>query len=111
MMRCCVQTEAGIRDATVTGVQTCALPISAPGEISMAHHGVLVEEEHAVVRHADLPRGRRAAAADHARVTDGMVRRAERAHGQERSEERRAGKARRSGRHAMQHAEGETYVR
>src|SRR6266542_6548905 len=25
------QAEDGIRDATVTGVQTCALPISAPG--------------------------------------------------------------------------------
>src|ERR1022692_5200571 len=27
----CFQAEAGIRDCKVTGVQTCALPISTPG--------------------------------------------------------------------------------
>src|SRR5207245_5225935 len=30
----CVQAEDGIRDATVTGVQTCALPISSPTRTS-----------------------------------------------------------------------------
>ena len=37
--------------------------------------GQLVEEQHAVVGQADLARGRRAAAADHAGVADGVVRR------------------------------------
>src|SRR5205085_7788379 len=32
------QAEDGIRDLTVTGVQTCALPISAP--VFQEHHGV-----------------------------------------------------------------------
>src|SRR2546430_12863289 len=30
------QAEDGIRDLTVTGVQTCALPISSPGMITIA---------------------------------------------------------------------------
>src|SRR5437879_7215223 len=35
------QAEDGIRDTSVTGVQTCALPISRrlPGRGSCAHHG------------------------------------------------------------------------
>src|SRR5207248_7441467 len=32
------QAEDGIRDRTVTGVQTCALPISAPARSSRAAH-------------------------------------------------------------------------
>src|SRR5207245_7662155 len=42
------QAEDGIRDATVTGVQTCALPISIPFEAELAsilatHRGWFVE--------------------------------------------------------------------
>src|SRR6266852_520836 len=33
------QAEDGIRDATVTGVQTCALPISPAGKRRVAHTG------------------------------------------------------------------------
>src|SRR2546430_13459062 len=33
------QAEDGIRDLTVTGVQTCALPISCPAKTSTATHG------------------------------------------------------------------------
>src|SRR5207245_8264052 len=36
------QAEDGIRDATVTGVQTCALPISAPQRIRKCLTEVLV---------------------------------------------------------------------
>src|SRR5438128_6531489 len=38
---CCFffQAEDGIRDATVTGVQTCALPISVPGTAKTAAAG------------------------------------------------------------------------
>src|SRR5271169_754198 len=36
------QAEDGIRDATVTGVQTCALPISHPQALrSLPHHALL----------------------------------------------------------------------
>src|SRR5207245_8550765 len=34
------QAEDGIRDATVTGVQTCALPICAPGDAARRAGGV-----------------------------------------------------------------------
>src|SRR5207245_8047262 len=39
ILRCCFffQAEDGIRDATVTGVQTCALPISASPAYILAH--------------------------------------------------------------------------
>src|SRR5262249_57769223 len=36
---CFLQAEAGIRDWSVTGVQTCALPISARGDRGVAQHG------------------------------------------------------------------------
>src|SRR3989337_3271715 len=36
---CCVQAEDGIRDATVTGVQTCALPILELPQKNGANHG------------------------------------------------------------------------
>src|SRR5690625_7081224 len=34
------QAEDGIRDGHVTGVQTCALPISAPDPLALMHHRV-----------------------------------------------------------------------
>src|SRR2546430_11901170 len=34
------QAEDGIRDLTVTGVQTCALPISAPNDNEVAHRAL-----------------------------------------------------------------------
>src|SRR3989337_3085346 len=34
----CFQAEDGIRDATVTGVQTCALPILAPSHARPPEH-------------------------------------------------------------------------
>src|SRR5699024_11350689 len=43
------QAEDGIRDRNVTGVQTCALPISVPGELLRAGDGaagVLVAGAH-----------------------------------------------------------------
>src|SRR3989337_667663 len=45
-----IQGEDGIRDATVTGVQTCALPIlnSSHGSISYAVTGVKRSEERRV---------------------------------------------------------------
>src|SRR5207245_4204568 len=46
------QAEDGIRDATVTGVQTCALPILEPGELCMVHDE---PEEFAGVDVAVLP--------------------------------------------------------
>src|SRR2546430_7780778 len=59
------QAEDGIRDLTVTGVQTCALPIS-PGERSRVPHGVrnLVDgrdvSEQPLARYARSIRGRTA---------------------------------------------------
>src|SRR5256886_4331672 len=38
------QAEDGIRDLTVTGVQTCALPISHP-HLAMGHRGIHEERE------------------------------------------------------------------
>src|SRR5690348_18383199 len=38
------QAEDGIRDGRVTGVQTCALPISVPkGRIDFLHHVILIQ--------------------------------------------------------------------
>src|SRR4030066_170951 len=36
------QAEDGIRDSSVTGVQTCALPIYGPFAILVAHHGEMI---------------------------------------------------------------------
>src|SRR5437868_13191609 len=41
------QAEDGIRDRNVTGVQTCALPISLNVELPMAHPKFHVERPHA----------------------------------------------------------------
>src|SRR5437762_8992410 len=75
------QAEDGIRDTSVTGVQTCALPIS----IADAGHAFLVElviEEGAVV-------------ADHEEERDAIMHRSpnrRHPHAKIRSEERRVGK-------------------
>src|SRR5437867_13345762 len=42
------QAEDGIRDRTVTGVQTCALPLTRLGEISRAFAGELTALERAI---------------------------------------------------------------
>src|SRR5207245_7999579 len=42
--------EDGIRDAIVTGVQTCALPIYRPGHIFNLGHGVLAPTDPDVLR-------------------------------------------------------------
>src|SRR2546430_13544665 len=46
------QAEDGIRDLTVTGVQTCALPICRLG--ALAHVLLLVEEEDIAQRRCDV---------------------------------------------------------
>src|SRR5207245_6829352 len=50
------QAEDGIRDATVTGVQTCALPISAPRDVL-----VVVADDRRLLDHASLCAGEEAA--------------------------------------------------
>src|SRR6266568_8278939 len=45
------QAEDGIRDGTVTGVQTCALPISADPAATAA----VTRDEHKLRDHADAP--------------------------------------------------------
>src|SRR5688572_32401522 len=57
------QAEDGIRDLTVTGVQTCALPILAPLGKLDAHH-VQVGRVHAEVEVGHAPRDQRGDAAD-----------------------------------------------
>src|SRR5258706_12123667 len=54
------QGEAGIRDWSVTGVQTCALPISCPSE-ARPRRGLEARDGHA--RRARLPRAESAGAA------------------------------------------------
>src|SRR5271169_5880990 len=44
------QAEDGIRDATVTGVQTCALPIFVPQVLGIGGVPLLVRGQHGVVR-------------------------------------------------------------
>src|SRR2546430_7571174 len=87
------QAEDGIRDLTVTGVQTCALPISSctgtariPGRRERIHEALRARR----VRGATCLRGRRAAAARERRG------RARRVLAASRSEERRVGKECRS---------------
>src|SRR3712207_8382506 len=77
---CFFQAEDGIRDIGVTGVQTCALPISSPGAVS----------ERGPAQPGDRLRQGRGVFADERR------RRAGADGGPRRSEERRVGKERRS---------------
>src|SRR2546429_3459117 len=86
------QAEDGIRDVAVTGVQTCALPISGPADVLLHRWAV-------VLRVLRRPIG----AAGHLRDRSGRVRRragvrARLAPGvpRDRSEERRVGKECRS---------------
>src|SRR5438309_3475972 len=86
------QAEDGIRDGTVTGVQTCALPICVgqvsrvlvPGELALGfghlHHELLVEEVRLRAQDGGGDRGHQLAADE----------------GLQRSEERRVGKECRS---------------
>src|SRR2546430_5023307 len=84
------QAEDGIRDLTVTGVQTCALPIypfagsnpAGSADVFRAHGGRTLEGGH-------FP-------ACPGRMREAPVRRAEQGHYQGRSEERRVGEEGRS---------------
>ena len=86
------QAEDGIRDTSVTGVQTCALPISA-----ITRHAAKAHEERLVAEAAAL-----AALAARAREqTEACATVADKVHGEKaksdaRSEERRVGKECRS---------------
>src|SRR6266481_8691512 len=71
------QAEDGIRDGTVTGVQTCALPISgytagagAP-EVARAHHGSVSRQERAEIEEA-LKAGRLPAVVATSRLEPGI---------------------------------------
>src|SRR2546427_1622340 len=86
------QAEDGIRDLTVTGVQTCALPISLPAALGPAGSGRRRDS-----RRAHLGRRRRSRAGRLARVGDGLRPRGGAVVGRRtRSEERRVGKEGRS---------------
>src|SRR2546425_3855620 len=81
------QAEDGIRDKLVTGVQTCALPISS-GDLPEAEHGERqVRKRGEIAGGADRPLRR------HAGRETGVDEPLEKAH---RSEERRVGKECRS---------------
>src|SRR5207248_6331120 len=96
------QAEDGIRDRTVTGVQTCALPISAQnlsGVLAVRSSGVeerqqedlsgvLAEQQLAAAIHAD---------GELARGTRHLLTGGQSGHKRERSEERRVGKECRGG--------------
>src|SRR2546422_7716655 len=47
------QAEDGIRDVAVTGVQTCALPISELDGLALLLHG---DRHHLVLKHTRVPR-------------------------------------------------------
>src|SRR6266852_9943145 len=53
------QAEDGIRDATVTGVQTCALPISFDGEVPDDARGYFIDEyiNKGIMRPAEIAGG------------------------------------------------------
>src|SRR5437763_3402910 len=78
------QAEDGIRDTSVTGVQTCALPISEEDVLEL-HHARVDEEQRRVVRRHERAGGH-----------DGVPLRAEKLEEARRSEERRVGKECRS---------------
>src|SRR5690349_24213228 len=82
------QAEDGIRDLYVTGVQTCALPISPRALPRTDRPG------HRRTRIRSLPHRSRARASPHATLRHRARRRARHAdrHGDVRSEERRVGK-------------------
>src|SRR5437867_6461490 len=78
------QAEDGIRDRTVTGVQTCALPISQTSTMAPEQ---LLRSRSRTARSSRLPIARLAVSG---RLTRTTLR-----HGLARSEERRVGKERR----------------
>src|SRR5256886_6024051 len=87
------QAEDGIRDLTVTGVQTCALPIYRPHR-RLAHHGRLALGEHEEDRSHPAPvaRGERDGDEDDHETEEEEAQSVE----SDRSEERRVGKECRS---------------
>src|SRR5207245_7503280 len=90
------QAEDGIRDATVTGVQTCALPISIEFFSDSEEHLQILESQLKHIRDVDVyliePKDSTAPALVAIGITKGGERAAKAAH---RSEERRVGKERR----------------
>src|SRR5256886_4344411 len=97
MCRCCqvffffFQAEDGIRDLTVTGVQTCALPISMP----LAN----VRSNKEVIRASRVVRKRHGVSSDYLKTTQTLTPAASASGSRSqpyRSEERRVGKECRS---------------
>src|SRR5690606_40984544 len=90
----CFQAEAGIRDFHVTGVQTCALPISSllavDGGASAARADLGSAESTNTTVAANRTATRRRGI-EGARAADGPVARA--TNGRERTEERRVGRS------------------
>src|SRR5207249_9400574 len=95
------QAEDGIRDRNVTGVQTCALPISVtpPAETSASTGSPMVGPKHQTPRPATS--ATQAVSGNHARRSAGAQGQATSCAttrtGQGRSEERRVGKEGRAG--------------
>src|SRR5437868_13564310 len=83
------QAEDGIRDRNVTGVQTCALPISTSIRVAAEGERIEVGIVDAAVDHVDALRARGGAHPDEA-VLDEQVAAFDQLHA--RSEERRVGK-------------------
>src|SRR5262249_56396867 len=90
-----LQAEAGIRDWSVTGVQTCALPICSNTVPVHGYHGVRSADSRARSQAVPLrARATRAGSKDCSRLSGSANRRGPRAgtHAGSRSEERRVGK-------------------
>src|SRR2546430_12736751 len=85
------QAEDGIRDLTVTGVQTCALPICVRQLLDPRRHERMAAEVEEVVEHPEIRPANHAAEYSHDRFFSGRSR-----GNHDRSEERRVGKECRS---------------
>src|SRR5207245_4928603 len=95
------QAEDGIRDATVTGVQTCALPISISAVLISKEQGCL---QRSLWTACELPRWKpcrssygRIIGKDNSRASSPELSEIRRRNILMRSEERRVGKERRTG--------------